>query len=213
MGEQAARRDAYPRSLTMLMFVEYIARPHGVPIELFHKHARQDWPASEDGVVANLARMNKLGPKPHYMCWWAIKSLARIDEWHAYYNSVAGRSHLAKSDDAKVLDFQRHGVFDIVLCGGVVGGGLHFAEFFNAEDLSSAELAEAFQARAASASPGHLAYVLKRLGLIAPDPGGIALWTFPSLAAAEPFLRAPLPKGDFTISARGVYRPMGEEGT
>ncbi len=87
----------------MLMFVEYIARPHGVPLDLFHTHARQDWPASEDIVVANLARMNKLGPKPHYMCWWGIASLARVDEWQAYYTSEAGRTHLAQSGDAKVL--------------------------------------------------------------------------------------------------------------
>lgn len=197
----------------MLMFVEYISRPHGIPIDLFHSHARQDWPASEDIVVANLARMNKLGPKPHYMCWWRIRSLARVDDWQAYYTSEAGRAHLAESGAAKVLDFQQHGLFDIVHGSGVVGNGLHIAEFFSADDRTSAELADAFKARAASAAPGGLTYVLKRLGLLAPDPGGIALWTFPSLAAAEPFLRAPLPRDGMTISARGVYRPMGEEGT
>ncbi len=197
----------------MLMFVEYIGRPHGVPIDLFHKHARQDWPASEDVVVANLARMNKLGPEPHYMCWWGINSLARVDEWQAYYTSEAGRLHLAESGDANVLDFQQHGLFDIVQGSGAVGGGLHIAEFFNADDLWSGELADAFNARAESATPGRLAYVLKRIGLLAPDPGGIALWTFPSLAAAEPFLRTPLAKGELTVTARGVYRPMGEEGT
>ncbi len=197
----------------MLMFVEYIGRPHGVPIDLFHSHAQQDWPASEDVVVANLARMNKLGPEPHYMCWWGIKSLARVDEWRAYYNSEAGRLHLAESGDAKVLDFQQHGLFDIVHGSGVVGGGLHIAEFFDADHLPNAAIADAFNTRAVSAAPGRLAYVLQRLGLLAPDPGGIALWTFPSLAAAEPFLRAPLPRDGVTVSARGVYCPMGEEGT
>lgn len=197
----------------MLMFVEYIGRPHGIPLDHFHKHARQDWPASEDVVVANLARMNKLGPKPHYMCWWGIKSLARVDEWRDYYTSEAGRRHLAESGDAEVLDFQQHGLFDIVHGSGAAGGGLHIAEFFDADDFSGAEITEAFEARAASATSGQLTYVLKRLGMLAPDPGGIALWTFPSLAAAEPLLRTPLPKGALTISARGVYRPMGEEGT
>lgn len=213
MGEQAARGGARRRPLTMLMFVEYIARPHGVSLERFHKHAKQDWPVAEDVVVANLARMNKLGPEPHYMCWWGIKSLARIDEWRNYYVSEDGRRHLANSRDAQVLDFQRHGIFDIVMGSGIVAGGLHIAEFFDADALTSAQIQTLFQDRNASATPGRLDYVLKRLGMLAPEPGGIALWSFPTLAAAEPFLRAPIPTGELIVSARGVYRPMGEEGT
>lgn len=196
----------------MLMFVEYIARPHGVPMEIFHRHARQDWPAAEDVVVANLARMNKLGSEPHYMCWWGIGSLARIDEWHAYYTSEDGRRHLAESQDAKVLEFQRHGIFDVIIGEGPLEKGLHVVEFFESGERPTEEIARGFAERSASAGSGRLDYVLARLALLAPDPGGIALWTFPSLAAAEPFLRASRPT-QLRITAQGIYRPMGEEGT
>jgi hypothetical protein len=195
-----------------MMFVEYIARHRSVPVELFHKHAKQEWAPAEDVVIANLARMNKLGPEPHYMCWWEIKSLARIDDWHAFYTSPEGRLHLARSADAKVLDFQRHGVFDVVIGSGPIGNGLHIVEFFKSDALSLAETRGAFERRAAAVPAGRLGYVLKRLGLLAPDPGGIALWTFGALSEAEPFLRMALPAVP-VIVAQGVYRPMGEEGT
>jgi hypothetical protein len=195
-----------------MMFVEYIAPHHSVPIELFHRHAKQEWTPAEDVVVANLARMNKLGPEPHYMCWWEIRSLGRLDEWHAFYTSDEGRLHLARSADAKVIDFQRHGLYDVVIGSGPVAKGLHIVEFFEADALAAGEVRNAFERRAAAAPSGRLDYVLKRLGLLAPDPGGIALWTFGSLAAAEPFLRAPRPEKP-DIIAQGVYCPMGEEGT
>jgi hypothetical protein len=196
-----------------MIFVEYISRDRSVPIELFHKHAKQDWVAGEDQVVASLARMNKLAPEPHYMCWWKIDQLRRVDQWHSFYTSDAGRLHLARSADAKVLTFQQHGLYDAIVGGEVVAPGLHIVEYFEADAVSSEDVRQCFEARAEAARPGRLDTVLKRLGLLAPDPGGIALWTFGSLAEAEPFLRAPRPAAPLRIAAQGVYRPMGEEGT
>jgi hypothetical protein len=53
--------------------------------------------------------------------------------------------------------------------------------------------------------------VIKRLGLMAPDPGGIALWTFDSYVAAEGFLRAKAPTGPVTIRSAGLYRNFGDD--
>lgn len=196
-----------------MIFVEYITRDRTIPIELFHRHAKQEWIAGDDKVVANLARMNKLGPDPHYMCWWQINSLRRVDDWHAFYTSDAGRLHLARSADAKVLHFQRHGLFDVVAGSGPVEPGLHIVEFFEADHLTADDVRNELEKRSAAAHPGRLDYVLKRLGLLAPDPGGLALWTFGSLAEAEPFLRAPRGSSTLRIMAQGVYRPLGDEGT
>ena len=36
---------------------------------------------------------------------------------------------------------------------------------------------------------GKLDFVLRRVGLLGPDPGGLAIWTFADYAAAEPIVR------------------------
>jgi hypothetical protein len=194
-----------------MIFLEYIERDRDFPLELFRHHGGQDWSSPEDRKVANLARTMRLAPIPHYMCWWQIQSIARIDQWEAFFRTPDGRLYTADSPASKVLHFTRNGIYDEVIGEGPVPSGLHVAEFFGGDEASIEELRRHFQSRAAAAPAGRLTYVLKRIGLMAPDPGGIALWTFADYVGAEPFLRLPRPSGPLRILEAGFYRNFGED--
>jgi hypothetical protein len=194
-----------------VIYVEHIRRDPRIAWEVFRHHGHQDWSSPEDVMVANLARTMKLGPEPHYMCWWQIAGMARLDAWEEHLKSPEGRLYLADSPVAKVMEFYRCGLYDVALGSGAVPSGLHLVEFFTDDDGSLDAIAEWFTVRARSAPSGRLTYVLRRVGLLAPDPGGIAVWTFGSYAEAEPFVRAGAPPDGCTIVSMGVYRNFGED--
>ncbi len=192
-----------------MILAEYIARDRNVPWELFRHHGRQDWVSDQDVMVANLGRTMKIGPPPHYMCWWKIKSIARMDEWEDHFRTAEGRHYAATSPVPRALDFYQAGLYDEIIGDGQVPDGLHLAEFFAADDASPDEIHDYFQRRFGGG--GKLTYVIKRLGLMAPDPGGIALWTFDNYLTAEGFLRAKPPSGPVQIRSAGLYRNFGDD--
>lgn len=192
-----------------MILAEYIARDRTVPWELFRRHGHQDWVSDQDVMVANLGRTMKIGPQPHYMCWWKIASIARMDEWEAYFRTDEGRHYAATSPVPHALDFYQAGLYDEIIGDGKVPDGLHLVEFFEADSTSPHSVRDFFKQR--DAAGGRLTYVIKRLGLMAPDPGGIALWTFPNYVAAEGFLRATPPNGEIRITAAGLYRNFGDD--
>lgn len=192
-----------------MILAEYIRRDRTVPWELFRHHGRQDWVSDQDIMVANLGRTMKIGPEPHYMCWWKIASIARMDEWEDYFRTAEGRHYAATSPVPRALNFYQAGLYDEIVGDGQVPDGLHLVEFFAADDTSAEDLRGYFTRRFPAG--GRLVYVLKRLGLMAPDPGGIALWTFPSYVAAENFIRAPAQPGPVRVTAAGLYRNFGDD--
>jgi hypothetical protein len=194
-----------------MIFLEYIERDRAFPLELFRHHGGQDWSSPEDRKIANLARTMRLAPVPHYMCWWQIKSIARVDAWEAFFRTTDGRLYTAESPTSKVLNFTRNALYDEIVGAGPVPAGLHLAEFFSGDEASAEETRGYFESRASAAATGRLTYVLKRIGLLAPDPGGIALWTFADYVAAEPFLRTPRPKGVVRVVEAGLYRNFGDD--
>jgi len=192
-----------------MILAEYIARDRNVPWELFRHHGRQDWASDQDVMVANLGRTMKIGPQPHYMCWWKIASIARMDEWEAYFRTSEGKHYAATSPVPRALDFYQAGLYDEIIGDGKAPDGLHLAEFFSADDADATDVGAYFRSR--DAAGGRLTYVIKRVGLMAPDPGGIALWTFESYVAAEKFMRAKPPAGPADIRAAGFYRNFGDD--
>ncbi len=192
-----------------MILAEYIARDRNVPWEVFRHHGRQDWVSDQDVMVANQGRTMKIGPQPHYMCWWQIKSIARMDEWEDYFRTVEGKHYAATSPVPRAMEFYQAGLYDEIIGSGTVPDGLHLVEFFAADDAGNDEIRDYFQRR--FGGRGRLSYVIKRLGLMAPDPGGIALWTFDSYAAAEGFMRAKPPAGPVAIRSAGLFRNFGDD--
>jgi hypothetical protein len=192
-----------------MILAEYIARDRNVPWELFRHHGRQDWASDQDVMVANLARTMKIGPQPHYMCWWRIKSIARMDEWEDYFRTAEGKHYAATSPVPRALDFYQAGLYDEIIGDGTLPDGLHLVEFFAADDSADADLRDYFQRRFGGS--GRLSYVVRRLGLMAPDPGGIAIWTFNDYQTAEGFMRAKAPPGSVRVVSAGLYRNFGDD--
>jgi hypothetical protein len=194
-----------------MIYAEFIARDRNIPWEVFRHHARQDWASEQDRMVANLGRTMKLGPEPHYMCWWQISSLARLDEWEAHFREEAGRLYLAESPVVRAMNFYRCGLYDVIHGEGEVSPGLHLIEFFSSSGMSAEALGDHFAERSAGAGAGRLAYVIHRVGLLAPDPGGMALWSFASYVEAEPFIRRQVPADTVRIESAGLYRNFGDD--
>lgn len=190
-----------------MIYAEFIARDRNLPPEMFRHFGRQDWQSDKDVMVANLGRTMKIGPGPQAMCWWRISGFDRMDEWEAHFRTADGRLYMAESPVARALDFYRAGLYDVVFGDGPVAPALHVVEFFDPAGRTAEQLRSAFGARDAAA--GRLVYLLARVGLLGPDPGGIALWSFPSYVAAEPFLRASAPQS-CAVREVGVYRDFDE---
>jgi len=194
-----------------MIYAEFIARDRNIPWEIFRHHGRQDWAAAEDRMVANLGRTMKLGPEPHYMSWWQIPSIVRMDEWEAHFRQPEGRRYQAESPTARALNFYRGGLYDVILGEGNVPPGLHLVEFFSAARETPEAIRAYFTERSSHASAGRLVYVINRLALLAPDPGGMALWSFGSYVEAEPFLRRSLGEGPLRVESAGLYRNYGDD--
>lgn len=194
-----------------MIYAEYVDRDRSVPWEIFRHHGRQDWVADGDVMVANLGRTMRLAPVPCYMCWWQIRSIARMDEWEDHFRTPEGQLYLAHSPVGKALNFFRCGLYDEIFGEGQVPSGLHLVEFFNADGVEADRLRGHFQARSEKAPAGRLIYVVNRLGLLAPDPGGMALWTFGSYVEAEPFLRLRQDHGPVRMVEAGLYRNFGDD--
>jgi hypothetical protein len=143
------------------------------------------------------------------MCWWRIKSIARMDEWEGYFRTAEGKHYAATSPVPRALDFYQAGLYDEIVGDGTVPDGLHLVEFFAADDAETAELRDYFQRRFGGS--GRLTYVVRRLGLMAPDPGGMAIWTFEDYASAEGFMRAKAPPGPVKVVSAGLYRNFGDD--
>lgn len=185
-----------------MIYAEFIARDRSLPPEMFRHFGRQDWQSDEDVMVANLGRTMKVGPV-EAMCWWKISWIRRMDEWEAHFGTPEGRLYMAESPVAKALHFYRAGLYDVALGEGPVSPALHLVEFFDPMGQGTEGVRSAFEPRVSG--DGKLVYLLLRVGLLGPDPGGMALWSFPTYAAAEPFLRAPPPQA-CAVREAGLYR-------
>ena len=194
-----------------MIFAEYIERDPAMPFQIFRKLGHQDWIGEGDRMIANLGRTQRLSGEPFYMCWWEIKGFARLDEWEAHFRTPEGRLYTAETPVSRAMRFTRNGLYDAIIGEGSIPSGLHLIEFFDSKGASPTELRDYFQSRTPKAVPGKLLYLINRIGLLAPDPGGMALWSFSDYASAEDLIRTAPPSGPVRFVQAGLYRNFGEE--
>jgi hypothetical protein len=194
-----------------MIFAEYIARDRSIALEIFRHLGHQDWASDEDERVLNIGRTMKIGPEPHYMCWWRIKSMVRMDGWEDYFRTAEGRRYAQSSPVPRAMNFYRCGLYDEIIGQGQLPGGLHLVEFFAGDEAPGAELADWFRERAHANGAGRLGHVIRRIGLAGPEPGGMAVWTFQTYVEVEPFLRQRPRGGPAKLVELGFYRNFGED--
>jgi len=195
-------------------YVEFIDRDRTMPVDIFRVLGDQATSWAEgavDRMVLQLGRTMRIGPHPSYLALWRIPDIGRLDAWEEYFSSdvyLKGnpRSHAMH----RAINIARAGLYDAPVEDGTEREGLHYVEYFDSA-APAEKLVAWFRERARAGNAGRLAYVLRRIGFMGPDPGHLAVWTFPSYEALEPFARVRPAEDTARLVHAGVYRWLGQE--
>lgn len=197
-----------------MIYVEYIERDRFLPFDIFrHLGDQSAWTDPQDRLVGSFGRTMRLGPMPSYLAFWECSGMRRMDEWEAHFNSPAAAKDRAERATHAAIHLQRGGCYDVVARGPAVKReGRYLIEYFAAGPaVADADLARHFKARGKGRKGATLNFVLRRIGLLGPPPGCLAVWSFADYAALEPFERARAADDAFAPSEAGVYRWFGRE--
>ena len=198
-----------------MIYIEYIERDRFMPVEIFRFLGDQgsSWiEGAVDKMVLQLGRTMRLGPQPSYLAFWKIDGLERLDDWEEYFGSDAWPRNRKSTAMHRAIHIQRGGLYDAVVEGPAAGEGVHYVEYFAADSaLSDDDMASHFQAREARYTGGRLNFVVRRIGLLGPDPADLAVWTFASYAAMERIVRERHESPAVRMVTAGIYRKLGDE--
>jgi|SRR5688572_7062390 len=173
---------------------------------------------SEDQMIFSVGRTWRLGPEPEYLTAWYTPTagLGRIDEWDKVFRS--GKADEIEIPFREVARIERAGCYEPLLdpirrssTSGGAENRIYYLEFFEPAG-SRDEIRELYAKRAASHSDLTLALCAIRIGKLAPDPGGLAVWTLPSYGALAAIARdldgaiEPV-----RLETAGVYNDVGRE--
>ena len=196
-----------------MIYIEYVERDRFMPIEIFRYLGNQSaWTDPDDSLVGSFGRTMRIGPMPSYLAFWKCSGMERMDEWEAYFRSEKGKNDAHELATHRAIHLQKAGCYDEIFEGKKVDrSGLHLIEYFAAGAAEPAALTKHFKDREKKASGATLSFVLRRIGLLGPAPGALAVWTFRDYVALEPFVRATAQDGAYAPTEVGVYRWFGDE--
>ena len=208
-----------------MIYVEYISRRPGVGVREFHEQmlaAQHAWAAAhgEDVLLWAGGRTWRLGPEPEYLTVWHSpgSGLERLDAWDADFRAGGAERH--EAGFARVARIDRAGCYQALLepvpPGGTGGGGAPGASTYYLEHFRAAgplpAVTAAFGERAARQARARLLLLAHRIGLLGPDPGGLALWALPDLQSlADLNAEADGRDGPVERVVAGVYAAVGRE--
>jgi hypothetical protein len=208
--------EAGAPSWSGLVYVEYISRRSDVDLPTFHaaqQAAQRGWAAAhgEDTLLWAGARTWRLGPEPEYLVAWYSPGigLERLDAWDAIFRSGTDDHHERPARQVSRIDVA--GCYTPLLPPVTAGNGIYYAEHFALTGTLEA-VRELYLRRAAGRPELTLNLLAHRIGHLAPDPGGLALWTIPGFAALTPLatdldgVASPL-----ALRSAGTYHDTGEE--
>jgi hypothetical protein len=190
--------------------------PFASQLQRFHRAVRagqSGWESSwaEDEMVFSIGRTWRLGPEPEYLTIWYSNTagLTRIDEWDETFRS--GQADEIDQPFRELARIDRAGCYDALLDPRRQRNGIYYAEFF--EPLGSKDaVRESYVKRAAAHPDLTLALCAVRIGKLAPDPGGLAVWTLPSYGALATIARDLDEATDpVRLQTAGVYNDVGRE--
>ncbi|MGH2355824.1 MAG: hypothetical protein ACRDJN_29800 [Chloroflexota bacterium] len=171
-----------------LVYVEYISRRAEVGLREFHEdaiRAQERWATTgqgQDQSLLSAARTWRLGPEPEYIHVWYSpgRELERLDDWEGIFR--AGEAERHEATVGRVSRIDRAGCYRALRPPVAARNGTYYAELFRATgDLN--DVRAHFDARVSRHPTILLNLLAVRIGRLAPDPGGLAVWTLPSFAA------------------------------
>lgn len=198
-----------------LVYIEYISRLPGIDLETFRAQAAQGqegWDSGyEDELVLSVGRTWRLGPDPGYMTVWHTPTagLDRINAWDRIFRS--GEADDLEQPFFQVARIDVAGCYDPLLEPVPARNGTYYAEFFAAHDTADA-VRSFYESRAKQHPEFTLNLLVQRIGKLAPEPGGLAVWTIPDFAALDSVateldgVNAPV-----RLFAAGTYADFGRE--
>jgi hypothetical protein len=202
----------------MAVYIEYISRRPGVPLEAFHAVAgpgQSAWSAEhgDDRLVMNIGRTWRLGSEPEYIAVWHTpgRGTNQLGDWAAIFASGEA-DHLE-------LPFTAVGRIDVAgfyepLLEPVAGSGpLYYGEFFDvAPEASREDLAAFFRERADLHSHRVLNLAADRIGRLGPDPRGVAFWQLPSYEDIDAIaVELDATEAPIHLVRAGLYADIGQE--
>ena len=166
---------------------------------------------SDDRMILSLGRTWRLGPEPEYMTVWHTPTagLERIDEWDKVFRS--GEADELEKPFRELARIERAGCYEALLEPKRQKDGIYYAEFF--EPVGSNDAIRGLYAQRAKAHANlTLALCIVRIGKLAPDPGGLAVWTLPSYGALGAIARELDGTSEpVRLTTAGVYNDVGRE--
>ncbi len=199
-----------------MIYVEYISRRPGVSLAEFHQVMRQGqegWGADyvEDQLVWSAGRTWRLGPEPEYLGVWYSPNhgFERIDDWDRIFRS--GHAEVHEQGVRRVARLDAAGCYEALREPIRLRGQTYYAEFFRPTDDHAA--IQGFFERRVQAHPGlTLGLLAVRIGRLAPEPGGLAVWALPSFATLREIATELVGVGrPIELVAAGTYADVGEE--
>ena len=196
-----------------MIYIEFIEREPLVAKEIFRALCSQRaWHDRRDRQLGMLGRTMRLGPEPTYMSFVEFDDFSRFDEWEDYMRSPTGLCDQPLMATLTAARRPRAGCFDALVSGPPLDDGLLLVEFFTpSESASSDEIIRCFRTRDGIARCARLDFLLRRIALLGPDPGGMAIWRLADYSALGVFVREPVPRDVVTPVSMGIYRPFGRE--
>lgn len=199
-----------------LVYVEYISRRPGVSLGEFHRElmgAQERWASGygEDRLLWSAARTWRLGAEPEYVHVWYSpgRGLERLDDWDVIFR--AGEAERHEQTVGRVSRIDRAGCYVPLLPPIAARDGTYYAEQFR--PTGSADAVRTFYEERARRHPRlRLNLVARRIGQLAPDPGGLAIWTLPDFAAlAEIAEKLDGVREPVLLEGAGTYADTGRE--
>jgi len=184
-----------------LIYIEYFSRLPGVDLETFRRQAAQGqegWNSGyEDELILSVGRTWRLGPDPDYMTVWHAPgaNIDRIDAWDGIFRS--GEADELEQPFFQVARINVAGCYSPLIEPRPGRNGTYYAEYFRAHE-SDDTVTVFFQERAEQHPDFVLNLVVHRIGKLAPDPGGLAVWTIPDFAAL----------GEFAVELNDIHLPI-----
>jgi hypothetical protein len=155
----------------------------------------------------------RIGPHPAYISFCRFHSFKRLDEWEEHFRSDKHWRDRRMHAKHQAIHHFRAGCYDeIIPIQKPLSSRLYYVELFSvANSTFDVELKTYFQDRQKLHSNTDLNVVLRRIGLLVPDPGGMAIWTVDSYVAVEAIAREARGTPDILPSMAGVYCDFAQE--